>query len=130
MKTKKIVYCLILLILGWVGWQWGFKEDVVRVGRYLLEPDGQGLRSYLVSFGQWGPGVVVGLLIFQAIIPPLPAAVVIIVAMWIYGPVWGFVYSFIGGQLGAMVTYWLGACLGRDFIVKWLGERQLTWVET
>lgn len=118
---------LILALL--LAWRAGLAEELINAAGYLMEPDGQALRSYLSSFGVWGPVAVIGLLILQAVIPPLPAAVVILTAIWLYGPAEGFVYCFIGGQLGAMITYWLGRCLGRPFLVRWLGERQLKWAE-
>jgi len=76
--------------------------------------------------GAWGPLVVVGLQMLQAIISPLPSWPVTMAAGALYGPVAGTLYSLAGGTAGAAFNFLLARRVGQPLVSRTLGER---WVE-
>jgi len=39
------------------------------------------------------------------------------------------VYSLIGGQLGALIAFWIARVLGRPAVERFVGEKQLKWAD-
>jgi len=76
--------------------------------------------------GIWGPMVVVGLQMLQAVISPLPAWPVTVAAGAQYGPVAGTLYCLVGGTLGAAINFALARRLGQPLVMRHLGQK---WVD-
>ncbi|MDF2628673.1 MAG: hypothetical protein K0R39_2504 [Symbiobacteriaceae bacterium] len=76
--------------------------------------------------GPYGPLVVIGLQMLQAVISPLPSWPVTMAAGALYGPVPGTVYSLVGGTLGAAINFLLARRVGQPWVARTLGEQ---WVE-
>ncbi|HYF76925.1 MAG TPA: VTT domain-containing protein [Symbiobacteriaceae bacterium] len=73
--------------------------------------------------GAWGPLVVIGLQMLQAVISPLPSWPVTMAAGALYGPVPGAFYSLLGGTAGAAINFLLARQFGQPFVERKLGER-------
>lgn len=69
----------------------------------------------------WAPAAL--LLLYAALSPLGVSMVALIVAGSIFGPVPGAIYNSIGLVLGAVTSYWLARCLGRDFVMRVAGTR-------
>ncbi|HYF94951.1 MAG TPA: TVP38/TMEM64 family protein [Symbiobacteriaceae bacterium] len=80
----------------------------------------------LARTGAWGPAVVIGLQLLQAVLSPLPSWPVTMAAGALYGPVPGMFYSLVGGTLGATVNFALARRVGQPLVRSKLGEK---WVE-
>jgi uncharacterized membrane protein YdjX (TVP38/TMEM64 family) len=77
----------------------------------------------LARTGAWGPLVVIGLQLLQAVISPLPSWPVTMAAGALYGPVPATLYSLAGGTLGAAINFGLARRLGQPWVERTLGER-------
>lgn len=53
----------------------------------------------------------------------VPATVMVVATVLVFGPGLGFVYSLAGSLTGALVTYWLGAVVGREGLRRMAGPR-------
>lgn len=82
--------------------------------------------TLLSQTGAWGPLVVIGLQMLQAVISPLPSWPVTMAAGALYGPVPGTLYSLLGGTLGAAINFMLARRIGQPLVERKLGER---WVK-
>lgn len=82
--------------------------------------------ALLDQTGAWGPLVVIGLQMVQAVISPLPSWPVTVAAGALYGPVPGTLYSLLGGTLGAAINFLLARRLGQPLVRRTLGER---WID-
>ncbi|HWI63891.1 MAG TPA: VTT domain-containing protein [Symbiobacteriaceae bacterium] len=80
----------------------------------------------LDTTGAWGPLVVIGLQMLQAILSPLPSWPVTMAAGALYGPAAGTFYSLVGGTIGATLNFLLARRLGQPLVRRTFGER---WVE-
>lgn len=86
----------------------------------------QAAANLLGQAGPWGPLVVVGLQLLQAVISPLPSWPVTLAAGALYGSVAGTLLSLLGGMLGAAVNFLIARRLGQNLVRKSVGER---WID-
>jgi uncharacterized membrane protein YdjX (TVP38/TMEM64 family) len=106
-KTKQSRYISIVLLLV-VAAAVAYYVHLLRIG------EAQKMLASIRHFGV--PGILIGILL-QAIVNilPVPGEFTTIVLMEIYGPVWGGVYSWIGGVIGGVggmyLTKWVAAPL-------------------
>ncbi|KNC18345.1 alanine dehydrogenase [Arthrobacter sp. RIT-PI-e] len=90
-----------------------------------------GLVSYAAStiefFGEWGVGV---LTFAETVFPPIPSEVILPLAGFLTRQgdldlVLVFITSVLGGYLGALLLYWIGAKLGLKRSIRWLSRLPL-----
>lgn len=53
----------------------------------------------------------------------VPITLLIIISVLAFGPVAGFAYALVGGELSAILTYGAGAVAGKDLIQRYAGSR-------
>lgn len=83
------------------------------------------LKGFFLSFGYWAPIMYILAFAVKAIIP-FPSSVFALAAGLVFGPFYGAVYSIIGSVISAAIAYQMSRKLGRDFIVKILGNKAKT----
>ncbi|NIC05568.1 TVP38/TMEM64 family protein [Billgrantia bachuensis] len=119
--SRKIALLLIALaLLASLGllWQWLAARDLLDATTlYALM---QGSLSWRDS--PWAGAIVVGAYLVASL-TLFPMSVLVVLAGLLFGPVWGFIYSFAGTLAGSVVTYWLGRRLGRDALMRHGGTR-------
>lgn len=98
------------------------REFSVRAWDSLTSADPAVTRAFVDSLGWAGPLALIGGFIVQAIIPVIPALVMIAVTARAYGPVEGFFIVYTGTMLGAVAGYWLGRTVGNSIIRLLIGE--------
>jgi uncharacterized membrane protein YdjX (TVP38/TMEM64 family) len=119
MKQRIITWSSLALLAGSILWVWPWVRPAFSGGiRTAAE--------FLGRTGPWGPLVVIGLQMLQAVISPLPSWPVTVAAGALYGAWPGTLYSLIGGTLGAAINFVLARRLGQPLVRRTLGER---WVE-
>lgn len=119
-RFRTIVWIMGSVLVGVAAlWAWPSLRPFFRGGV-------QAAADLLARTGPWGPLVVIGLQLLQAILSPLPSWPVTVAAGALYGPVWGTLLSLVGGMLGATVNFYLARRLGQGLVRRTLGER---WVE-
>lgn len=99
-----IIGMLIILAIA----IWAFKKG--------LFSDRQLMKDFISSFGVWAPLAFIGIQIIQCIIPIIPGGVAVIVGVYLFGPVQGFIYNYIGIVLGEIGDFLLARYLGVVFV--------------
>ncbi|GGR81927.1 TVP38/TMEM64 family protein [Deinococcus sedimenti] len=89
----------------------------------LTSRDPSVTRAFVDSLGWAGPLALVAGFVLQAVLPVLPAVVLIAVTTRAYGPYEGFLLVYVGTMLGAAAGYGLGRVLGDTLIRTLVGER-------
>ncbi len=77
------------------------------------------LKAFIVDSGFWGFAVFIGLVIVQVILLPIPAAVIILLGVAIYGATVSFILTTIGTLIGSLVAFTLGKVFGRR-LCNWM----------
>ena len=84
--------------------------------------DAAALRLWIAQFGLFAPLVFVLIQATQVVVAPIPGQVVALVAGYLFGPLWGTVYSLAGVLIGSAVAFTLSKRYGRSFVEDILHE--------
>ncbi|WP_104204683.1 TVP38/TMEM64 family protein [Billgrantia saliphila] len=107
----------VLVPLGLL-WQWLAANDLLDANTLLALMQG----SLAWRDTPWAGAVVVSAYLVASL-TMFPLSVLVVLTGLLFGPVWGFIYSFIGTLAGSVVTFWLGRRLGRDALLRHGGTR-------
>lgn len=75
------------------------------------------------AVGIWGPVLFIFIQIIQVVIPVIPGGVSLLAGVVIFGPVWGFVYNYVGIVLGSMIAFFMVRKLGKPFLENITGKK-------
>ena len=95
---------------------------LINVLSFLPELDAY-LDALLSSLGIWGVVLSSILLIFESILPPLPAFVFITINFLAFGKIFGFILSWICTLIGCFISYKLFSGKLRDWFLKKTKEK-------
>lgn len=76
------------------------------------------LQFLIRSAGFWGAGLFILLQYIQVVFPIIPGGVTCLVGVLMFGPYWGFVYSYIGIIAGSFTNFYLARRYGENFVKK------------
>lgn len=125
-KTKIILAAISVMTLGALYlFVPSFAVQVKAAFGILARADIKAMRIYLHSFGMWAPVISMGLMVLQALAAPLPAFVITFANAWVFGWVWGAVYSWTGAMIGASICFWIARVYGRPVVEKMVGKKSL-----
>ncbi len=102
-----------------------FRSEANQAAEILYRGDISGLRDYILSFGAWAPVVSALLMIFQALVAPLPAFVLTFANGLAFGTFWGGMLSLGSATLAAAISFWLARALGRGPVEALVGKAGL-----
>ena len=106
----------LLVVLAFVGLYFAVR----RYAPFVF--NAAALRVWIAGFGIFAPLVFVLIQATQVVVAPIPGQVVALVAGYLFGPLWGTVYSLTGVLIGSTVAFSLAKRYGRSFVVDILHE--------
>jgi uncharacterized membrane protein YdjX (TVP38/TMEM64 family) len=115
----------LLLILALIGLLFFViaRSDLVR--NSLADPES--LRSFILGFGILAPLGLILLQTFQTTISIIPSQLTTILAGFIFGPLWGLIYSLIGAFLGSLLIFSLARRYGRKIASFFFTEEEVVY---
>jgi uncharacterized membrane protein YdjX (TVP38/TMEM64 family) len=120
-KTPIIVYLSIAIIL--VGSYFiipGFKDGVNRAFDVLTGEDEERIHRWVTTFGALGPAMIIFGMMVQMFLFVVPNILLMMIAIVSYGPVWGFVISFVGVFAASSLGYYIGSKLSKVTVNKFV----------
>ncbi|MBI4763799.1 MAG: TVP38/TMEM64 family protein [Deltaproteobacteria bacterium] len=81
------------------------------------------ITALIRSFGFWGVGASIGLMVIHSFVP-FPAEFIAIANGMIYGPLWGTVITWVGAMIGAFSAFGLVRSLGRPFVERMVTKKK------
>ena len=108
---------LIFAIIAYLYFP-GLQEFMGAGISYLRYRDFEGLRQFILSYGQCAIIVSIGLMVIQSLVPFVPGLVITITNAWIFGWQYRALYSWIGALLGAVLDFWVARWYGR-LVIEW-----------
>jgi uncharacterized membrane protein YdjX (TVP38/TMEM64 family) len=123
-RTARVLVALVIVgLLVVAGLQQSTQSFVASGYRALFSHDPAVTHAWVTQFGAWGPLVLLLGFMVQAVLPVIPALILILVSLLAYGPVNGFFIVYLGTLLGAAAGYGLGYGVGDPLIRALAGER-------
>ena len=80
--------------------------------------DIEAIKAYILSFGLLAPFVSFSLMVFQAILAPLPAFLITFANAALFGWVYGALLSWSSAMVGALLCFYIAKFLGREVVEK------------
>ncbi len=77
------------------------------------------IKNFILSTGMWGRLVFVLVQIAQVVFLPLPAILINLTGVALYGPAQGFFLSLIGTLIGSVIAFTVGKVFGKK-LVSWI----------
>ena len=111
-----VLLCLFVVYLGKSG--------------YVSNPEK--LEKMIKSFGILGPIIFILVQVIQVVIPIIPGGVSSAIGVIIFGPVFGFIYNYVGLMIGTYLAYILVKRYGKPFILLVVEQKTydkyITWL--
>jgi uncharacterized membrane protein YdjX (TVP38/TMEM64 family) len=124
---------------------WSAAAILASAGTYLLVPpvrleidrlifvlsmaDIHAMRGWLAQAGAWAPAVSLLVMVFQAVLAPLPAVIVTFANAALFGWAFGAFLSWTGAMLGAVLCYAIAMGLGRTLVERHAPRRLVDWLD-
>lgn len=119
-ESRWIKLLLLLIILGIIFF---VISQSALVQNSFKNPEA--LRSLILGFGVLAPLGLIVLQMFQATISIIPSQLTTILAGYIFGPLWGLVYSLIGAFLGSLLIFSLARKYGLKIASFFFTEEEI-----
>ncbi|WP_083963564.1 TVP38/TMEM64 family protein [Spirochaeta cellobiosiphila] len=74
------------------------------------------IKDFILREGKWGPLAFIGIQFIQVVIFIIPGEVAQLAAGYIFGPLWGTIYSVIGILIGSVFNFYMARLLGYPFV--------------
>lgn len=116
-NIKKVSMVLSILVLvgvataGFFGWRAG------------LFSSAEALSAFLSGLGAWAPIAFLLLQILQIVIPIIPGGVILSVGVVAFGPVYGFIYNYVGMLIGSYIAFVFARRFGLPLIKSIIPEK-------
>lgn len=93
----------------------------------------QVLQSFLDRFGLWAPIIFILLQAIQVVFPIIPGGIGLLGGVLVFGPLYGFIYNYIGICLGSMIAFLLskhyGAAMMKVLFSEKLHNKYVAWAD-
>jgi len=106
-----------------------FGSGVRYVTVALMHGNLEGLKNYLLSFGTWAPVIAGLIMIFQAVVVPLPAFIPALVNGLLFGAIWGTLLTWSTALIGALTCFYIARSLGRPAVERLVSRRAMNSVD-
>ncbi len=87
------------------------------------------VRDYIQGFGAWGPFVVIGLIILEVVLAPIPGVIIAVGSGAAFGAFYGTLYSYIGNIAGTTIAFFLSRRFGRPLVKRFVKEDKLDYYD-
>lgn len=99
------------------------------IGLYYLKTHshifavGGSFQSFITNLGLFGPLIFILLQIIQVIYPIIPGGMTCVIGHAVFGPLYGFIYNFIGIFSGSVLSFYLARQYGETFAKSFVSEK-------
>jgi len=91
------------------------------------------LQQLIVAHRFLGPLIFLCMQVLQVIVPIIPGGITMAAGVMIFGPVWGFVYNYVGIMVGSFLLFHFGkkygASLAKTFVKEKTYTKYMGWLD-
>lgn len=81
------------------------------------------MSELILKVGRWGAVLFIAVQIVGVVIPIIPGGIGCLAGVIIFGPLYGFLYNYIGISIGSVINFILARKYGRPFIQSVTSEK-------
>ncbi|MCB6365433.1 TVP38/TMEM64 family protein [Intestinibacillus massiliensis] len=108
-STGGLIATIVLVLVGW---------------RYGIFDSQATFSNFMMQLGWLAIPAFIAIQAVQVIIPILPAAIGCSVGVIVFGPVWGFVYNYVGICIGSIIAFLLARSYGLPLVRRMVPQKQ------
>ena len=83
------------------------------------------VQEFVIGFGLWALLATTLLHVAQVLLAPIPGQVINVVNGYLFGPVWGTIYSMVGAIVGSSLVMFLARRFGRPWAERLIKKETL-----
>ncbi len=111
-----LTVAVVILAAGLYFFLPGMRLEIDRLIFVLSMADVHAMRGWIAAAGAWAPVISILVMIFQAMLAPLPAVVVTFANAALFGWAYGALLSWTGAMFGAAICYAIAVGFGRSLV--------------
>lgn len=96
---------------------------------FELFNDREKFQEFIANFGIFGPLVIVATIVLEVIVAPIPGIVISLTAGFLFGPIEGAIYVYIGNILGTVLVFSFARKFGRSVVERFVKKEKLVKYE-
>jgi uncharacterized membrane protein YdjX (TVP38/TMEM64 family) len=81
------------------------------------------LKDLILAHKYMGPVIFLVIQMMQVIVPIVPGGLMLAVGVVAFGPLWGFIYNYIGIVIGSILLFYLGRTHGQNITRTFVKEK-------
>lgn len=129
-ETRKFIKPSYIITALGIGFCAAFTIYGMQKGLFTSQ---EAMEQFLKFFGIWGPLIFILIQIVQVVIPIIPGGVSCLGGVILFGPLWGFVYNYLGICIGSACAFQISRRLGMKAVEKAADGQKygkyLKWIE-
>jgi uncharacterized membrane protein YdjX (TVP38/TMEM64 family) len=127
-KDSIVALSTLLVLIGWVGWSY-WTDGIIGL-LFAADLDAaakvDGLRDFFDGWGMLAPAMYVLIVVVEAVVAPIPGAMLYLPGGMIFGGFWGGTLSLVGNVIGAGTCCLLmRSIVGRTWSREFFSEDRL-----
>jgi len=87
--------------------------------------DRKTFQGFIDGLGAWGPIAIIGSIVLEVIVAPIPGYIPAITAGFIFGPILGSIYTYLGNVIGTMIVFLVARRYGKRIIERFIKKERL-----
>ena len=87
--------------------------------------DRESFQEFIKGFGALAPLIIILIIVVEVVVAPIPGFIPIISAGFIFGPIEGSIYAFIGNVIGSILAFLIARKLGRPYVARIIKENRI-----
>jgi uncharacterized membrane protein YdjX (TVP38/TMEM64 family) len=87
--------------------------------------DREVFREYINGFGFWAQLVIILVIVTEVIVAPVPGFIPITAAGFIFGPIEGSIYAYIGNVAGSAIAFLIARKFGKYIVEKLVTKKRV-----
>ena len=112
-----IIVIFTLVVVVWIAYIQRDKFDVFS--------DRLAFENFINDLGFWGPLAIVGSITLEVVVAPIPGYIPAITAGFVFGPILGSLYTFIGNVLGTAIVFFVARKYGKKLVLRFMKKERL-----
>ena len=91
--------------------------------------DRERVSDFIRRWGAWAPVVTISLQVLQVVVAPIPGQALDVVNGYLFGPLWGTLYSMVGMMIGSFLAMGLTRRFGRPLAERLVSGQALERID-
>ena len=119
-RNKLVLSLFLIFILAIAALFFIYKDQLK-----LVYKSPETVKGYVAGFGAFAPIIFILSYLVQAFVPFIPTLILTMFGGYVFGVMWGTIYSLIGMTIGSIIVFLIAKKVGRPFFSRIISKKEL-----